>query len=211
MYPPQYESWFISEDESSQSTQDLHHKTLIRPHNVPHVSVTTHSDPASRYSCCPDLDFQVSLPLDDQYDTYNSLNSLHSAFSAPGSPEASSSPTTIAHCNIELELKLNTPDSLLWIYNANILEIDISPQHRWIMRCPECSEWCQSGISASVPLWSPGQFRSLSNHRGSKKCVQAVHKQQKLPAGENTCDGPISWSLNIILNQRYVMSYQLIN
>jgi hypothetical protein len=208
MYPPQYASWFISQDESSQSTQGddpLHH-------NIPHVSDTMHSDPISGYSRSLDLEFQVSLPLDNQYDTYCPYNSPDSAFSAPGSPEASGSHITIAHSNIDVveELKLNTPNSLLRLFNANLLEINTSPQHRWIMRCPECSKWCQSGISTSVPLWSAGQFRSLSNHRGSKKCAQAVHKQQNQPAGGKVFDGPFSWSLSITLDQRYV-SYQLIN
>lgn len=89
MFPPQYASWFISEDESSQSTQEddnLYYQTPLRPHNIPHVSHTTHSDPASGYSRSPDLDFRVSLPLDDEYHTYCSHNSPDSAFSAPGSP-----------------------------------------------------------------------------------------------------------------------------
>ncbi|KAG2143675.1 hypothetical protein DEU56DRAFT_870487 [Suillus clintonianus] len=63
---------------------------------------------------------------------------------------------------------------------------------RWELLCPECEEWCQTGIHSRISLWIPGQFRSFSNHRGSKKCEATAKKKKKTG---NTPDAPIPRSL----------------
>ncbi|KAG2740437.1 hypothetical protein P692DRAFT_20753352 [Suillus brevipes Sb2] len=159
MYPPQYAHWFpLEDDSSSQSTHEGHSRS-------------------------PDIDFQV--PLDDQYEYY-SPNSPDSGFSVPASSEACDSRITIACSEVDVPalLKLNTPDSLFRLFQSQHLEVSISLQQRWRLRCPDCNEWSQTSIPSTVPLWSEGQFKSLSNHRGSKKCAQSVMKKKKqLPAG----------------------------
>ncbi|KAG2086483.1 hypothetical protein BD769DRAFT_1373554, partial [Suillus cothurnatus] len=48
------------------------------------------------------------------------------------------------------------------------------------LQCPECEEWCQTGIHSGIPLWISGHFKSFSNHQGSRKCKAAAKKERKL-------------------------------
>jgi hypothetical protein len=142
MFPPQYACWFPTEDDESSQSDSTGH------------------------SCSPDLDFQVPLAPDDQYNSYSS-NSTNSSFSTPGSSIVGSiTCITDTHSDIDIvkELKLNTPESLYQLFEAQELEAAVSPQQRWSLRCPGCKEWCQTSISSSIPLWAAGQFKSLSNH-----------------------------------------------
>ncbi|KAG2072456.1 hypothetical protein BDR04DRAFT_1117037 [Suillus decipiens] len=47
------------------------------------------------------------------------------------------------------------------------------------MLCPKCGDWCQTSVHIGLPLWAPGQFKSLANHQGSKKCAATASKKQK--------------------------------
>ncbi|KAG1798226.1 uncharacterized protein HD556DRAFT_1306254 [Suillus plorans] len=177
MYPSQYASWFASEDESS-----------------------SHEG----HSCSPNLDFQVPLASDDQYQYY-SPNSPDSGFSVSDPSEACGSRTTIVCSEVDVPelLKLNTPNSLFRLFKAQHLEVSISLQQRWRLRCPDCNKWSQMSIPSTVPLWSEGQFKSLSNHRGSKKYSQAVMKKQKQLSAGNVFDGPITRPDSITSDQRF--------
>ncbi|KAG2742799.1 hypothetical protein P692DRAFT_20879328 [Suillus brevipes Sb2] len=186
MFPPQYACWFPTEDDESSQSDSTGH------------------------SCSPDLDFQVPLAPDDQYDSYSS-NSTNSGFSTPGSSIIGSITCitdTRSDIDIVKELKLNTPESLYRLFEAQELEAAVSPQQRWSLRCPNCKEWCQTSISSAIPLWAAGQFKSLSNHRGSKKCAQMVMKKQKQTVGGNVLDGPISRSCSITSDQRHPSNIQ---
>lgn len=186
MYPSQYASWFASEDESS-----------------------SHEG----HSRSPGLDFQVPLASDDQYEYY-SPNSPDSGFSVPDLSEACGSHTTIACSEVDVPelLKLNTPDSLFRLFKAQHLEVSISLQQRWRLQCPDCNEWSQTSIPSTVLLWSEGQFKSLSNHRGSKKCSQVVMKKQKQLSAGNVFDGPITrsdsiTSYHLLIDQYHYVTY----
>ncbi|KAG1725127.1 hypothetical protein EDB19DRAFT_1599983, partial [Suillus lakei] len=67
-------------------------------------------------------------------------------------------------------LILNTPDALYQLFLKEKLQVRINSSKRWELLCPDCAEWCQTGIHSGINLWISGQFVSLSNHRGSRKC-----------------------------------------
>jgi len=77
-------------------------------------------------------------------------------------------------------LLLNTPDALYQLFCKGKLQVRINSSKRWELLCPDCAEWCQTGIHSGINLWISGQFVSLSNHRGSRKCHQKAAKN-KLP------------------------------
>ncbi|KAG2139925.1 hypothetical protein BD769DRAFT_1335444, partial [Suillus cothurnatus] len=67
-------------------------------------------------------------------------------------------------------LLLNTPNALYQLFCKGKLQVRINSSKRWELLCPDCAEWCQTGIHSGINLWISGQFVSLSNHRGSRKC-----------------------------------------
>ncbi|KAG2750382.1 hypothetical protein P692DRAFT_20729900, partial [Suillus brevipes Sb2] len=78
----------------------------------------------------------------------------------------------------EALLKLNTPESLYQIFTANQLPASDQFGDWWRLLCPECESWCQTSVHTSLPLCTPGQFKLLTNHRGSKKCAATASKKQ---------------------------------
>jgi hypothetical protein len=77
-------------------------------------------------------------------------------------------------------LLLNTPDVLYQLFCKDKLQVWINSSKRWELLCPDCAEWCQTGIHSGINLWISSQFVSLSNHQGGRKCHQKVAKN-KLP------------------------------
>ncbi|KAG2753036.1 hypothetical protein P692DRAFT_20723497, partial [Suillus brevipes Sb2] len=45
--------------------------------------------------------------------------------------------------------------------------------------CPDCGEWCKTGVHSQIGLWADGHFRSLSNHRMSRKCEATAKKKRQ--------------------------------
>ncbi|KAG1841139.1 hypothetical protein DFJ58DRAFT_732592 [Suillus subalutaceus] len=97
-------------------------------------------------------------------------------------------------------LILNTPDALYQLYRKDKLQVRINASKRWELLCPDCAEWCQTGIHSGIDLWIPGQFVSLSNHRGSRKCHQkAAQKQLRAPEKDNNmCNVPATCSSQLV-------------
>jgi hypothetical protein len=76
-------------------------------------------------------------------------------------------------------LILNTPEALYTLYHKNKLQSRIGSLQRIELLCPDCGQWCQTGVHSKIGLWADGHFRSFSNHRGSRKC-EATAKKTKL-------------------------------
>ncbi|KAG2116646.1 uncharacterized protein F5147DRAFT_649104 [Suillus discolor] len=104
--------------------------------------------------------------------------------------------------DIEEQLLLNMLDSLYNVYMAKVLAVTIGTQQRWRMLCPDCKEWVQTSVSSQLPLWHPGQFSSLSNHRGSRKCIKASTDKTKPMFVRTVSDAPLSRSLSLTSEHR---------
>jgi hypothetical protein len=151
-----------------------------------HQSAFVGSDPstdssASGHSISPDIDFNVQLTDDT---TAYSADFLHLSPPSQGpssywgrsdSDSQGSSSLSVPDSEIDIkeQLFINTPDSLYNVYMAKVLPVTISDQQRWRLLCPDCKQWVQTSMSSQLPLWHPGQFSSLSSHRGGKKCIKA--------------------------------------
>lgn len=106
-------------------------------------------------------------------------------------PQSPRSDPETEYDNDEL-LILNSPDALYRLFLKEKLQVRINSTKRWELLYPDCAEWCQTGIHSGIDLWISGQFVSLSNHRGSRKCLQrAAQKKPSAPEKEdNVFDVP---------------------
>ncbi|KAG0701125.1 hypothetical protein DFH29DRAFT_1000528 [Suillus ampliporus] len=138
------------------------------------------------------------LPPEDRWTgPAHLLIGLLNPYNSDTTPE---SPESESEFDDEDLLILNTPEALYQLFLKDKLQVQINSMQRWELLCPECEEWCQTGIHCGIPLWIPGQFRSFSNHRGSKKCEAAAKKKKK--TGGNTPDAPIPRSLASDVHRR---------
>lgn len=180
-----YDSWFASTSNNDNSTayitdlEDNSYQTM-------HFGSDCHSH---GHSQTPTVDFQVPLHSDDHLHSSScsildctSLNS-HSLSRQSSTDSQSSStssvPASVSDINIKAQFKLNTPKSLYELFKINRLQVSDQFGDRWKILCPECGDWCQTSVHTGLPLWAPGQFKSLTNHRGSKKCAATASKKQK--------------------------------
>jgi hypothetical protein len=97
-------------------------------------------------------------------------------------PQSLRSDPETEYDNDEL-LILNSPNALYRLFLKEKLQVWINSIKRWELLCLDCAEWCRTGIHLGIDLWISGQFVSLSNHWGSRKCLQRA-AQKKLSAPE---------------------------
>lgn len=167
---------------------------------------------ASGHSNSPDLDFIVQLSEDTTAYSQDFPNlsppsrgpSSYWGRSDSDSQESSCLSVPDSEINIEEQLILNTPESLYNVYMAKVLPVTISDQQRWRLLCPDCQQWVQTSVSSQLPLWCPGQFSSLSSHRGSRKCLKAANDKIKPMCDRTGSDAPLPRSLSITSDHRYV-------
>ncbi|KAG2740581.1 hypothetical protein P692DRAFT_20681422, partial [Suillus brevipes Sb2] len=76
----------------------------------------------------------------------------------------------------------------------------------WRILCPECEDWCQTSVHIGLPLWAPGQFKSLTNHRGSKKCAATAARKQNLAS-----QGAFHFGLVHLISEGHDVNILLIN
>jgi hypothetical protein len=191
-----YNSWFASNDDYDTACTDLeedsYQTTRFGSDYQSHYSNNTFT--SSGHSHTPTVDFQVPLHSDNHLHScsshsipsFISLNSpslSRQSSTDSGSSNQSSIPASVADSDVDIDIgtqfKLNTPDSLYLLFKARQLQVSDQFGDRWKMLCPECGDWCQMSVHIGLPLWAPGQFKSLANHRGSKKCAATASKKQK--------------------------------
>ncbi|KAG2124873.1 hypothetical protein DEU56DRAFT_963173 [Suillus clintonianus] len=185
--PARYDSWFASEDDNgtyyiTDLDDDSYHTTHFVSNDPSNRSDIIYT--SSGHSQTPSIDFQVLLDTDKPscISSLASLNYLSRQSSTDSQTSNSSSVSaTISDSDIDIkaQLKLNTPKSLYLLFKANRLPVLDQFGDRWRLLCPECGSWCQTSVHTALPLCTPGQFKSLTNHRGSKKCAATASKKQK--------------------------------
>ncbi|KAG2114958.1 hypothetical protein BD769DRAFT_1391341 [Suillus cothurnatus] len=188
-FPASYEDSAPIRDEAHIAT--LYQATdFVRSDPNPNTSVSGHSN-------SPDIDFNVQLSDDTMHTAYpEDFPNLSPPSQGPSSywgwsdsDSQCSSSVPDSEINIEEQLLINTLDSLY-----NVLLVTISTQQHLQLLCPDCQEWVQTSVSSQLPLWYPGQFSSLSSHRGSCKCMKSLNEKtiQTVP------NAPLSHSLSLM-------------
>ncbi|KAG1782210.1 hypothetical protein EV702DRAFT_1240022 [Suillus placidus] len=143
---------------------------------------------------------QAQYPLDAFLELAIAPEDLPSAYELaitpddfiPSDPESESSDQHTEYDDKEL-LILNTPEALHQLFLNDKLQVRISASKWWELLCPDCAQWCQTGIHSGIDLWIFGQFVSLSNHCGSRKCHQMAAKN-KLSAPQKVFNLPSTHS-----------------
>lgn len=202
----------INHDNSTHWHSNDHHSYQTTEPRSNHPSQFFDTPHASGHSQSPLVDFEIPLhllaepepepelepdmyyhaPYSPDYDSGYSINTSDTEDRDPLNWQPPVLESDFTNVDEALELKLNTADSLYRLFKADKLKVQVGPQQRWVMLCPECDEWCQTSTHSSIPLWIEGQFISLRNHRGSKKCAQTVtnKRKQRVPE-QNMSDEPI--------------------
>jgi hypothetical protein len=193
------------------STHNDHHSYQTTEPRSNHPSQFFDTHHSSGHSQSPLVDFQIPLlslpelesepepesdtyyaPYSPDHDSGYSVNTSDTEDRDPLNWQPPIIESDFTNVDEALELKLNTADSLYQLFRAGKLKVQVGPQQRWAMLCPDCEEWCQTSTHSSIPLWIEGQFISLRNHRGSKKCAQT--KTKKCVLQQNVSDEPIPHS-----------------
>ncbi|KAG1841792.1 hypothetical protein DFJ58DRAFT_732295 [Suillus subalutaceus] len=157
--------------------------------------IPSHAEPE------PESDTCYYAPYSPDYDSGYSVNTSDNEDRDPLNWQPPIIETDFTNIDEALELKLNTADSLYRLFKAGKLKVQVGPQQRWAILCPDCDEWCQTSTHSSIALWIEGQFIPLRNHRGSKKCAQTVTNKQKQHV-RNVSDEPTPRSLVAFSHQK---------
>ncbi|KAG1784491.1 uncharacterized protein HD556DRAFT_1451724 [Suillus plorans] len=169
-------------------------------HRSPSIDSTDSSGPAQYWL---DAFLESAVAPEDLPDAYELAMTPEDFISSD--PESESLDPETEYDDEEL-LILNSPDALYQLFLKDKLQVRISASKRWELLCPDCAEWCQTGIHSGINLWISGQFVSLSNHRGSRKCDQTAKKKLSAHQKDNkvfdvpsTCSGVTSNDTSALL------------
>ncbi|KAG1738230.1 hypothetical protein EDB19DRAFT_1983776 [Suillus lakei] len=188
-------------DTSSNSYQmDL---DLRSHHHCPSIDSTNSSGPLHPL----DAFLELAVAPEDLPDPYKLARTPDDSTSIwSDDPQSPRSDPESEYDDEEL-LILNTPDALYQLFLKEKLQVRINSLKRWELLCPDCAEWCQTGIHSGINLWISGQFVSLSNHRGSRKCHQkAARKKPSVPEKDDSVfDAPSTQSSFMTSNHMGVL------
>ncbi|KAG1797478.1 uncharacterized protein HD556DRAFT_1441037 [Suillus plorans] len=139
-------------DWDSDTTNDSYQSDLdfrSHLHRSPSIDSTDSSGPAQYWL---DAFLELAVAPEDLPDAYELAMTPEDFISSD--PESESSKTEY---DDEELLILNSPDALYQLFLKDKLQVQISASKQWELLCPDCAEWCQTGIHSGINLWISGQ------------------------------------------------------